>query len=82
MPRKKLIRDFIGKELLRGGREFPLDEETNLIESGVVDSLGIQKLVAHLESGFRIEILDEELLPENFETIGAIDRFLERKTGK
>lgn len=82
MPRKELIRDFIRKELLRGRGEFPLDGETNLVESGVVDSLGIMKLIAHLESRFRIEILDEELLPENFETIGAIDRFLERKTGK
>jgi len=51
----------------------------DLIESGVIDSLGILKLLEFLESKFSINISDEELIPENFESIESIESFISRK---
>jgi acyl carrier protein len=50
-----------------------------LLESGIIDSLGVLDLVAFMEESFAITILDEELSPENFQTIERLASFIERK---
>ena len=50
-----------------------------LLETGILDSLGILDLVEFLEHEFKIEILDDELLPDNFETIIRIAGFVIKK---
>lgn len=73
------LRDFIVEELHWNGDREVLTPDYHLIENGVVDSLGLFMLVGFLEEQFGVEILDEELLPENFATIGALMKFIERK---
>ncbi len=75
------IRQFILTDLIRDGSTTNLDADENLIDSGAIDSLGIMKLVAFLENNFKVSISDDELLPDNFETIDAISKFLVSKTG-
>jgi acyl carrier protein len=53
--------------------------DATLIESGIVDSLGIMKLLQYLEDEFSIRIGDDELRPENFETLGRIVSLVEQK---
>jgi acyl carrier protein len=66
--------------------KFPLARKRNLqngdslIDSGIVDSLGILDLVAFLESEFGLQIADDELLPENFQTIDCIVTLIRTKT--
>ena len=66
--------------------KFPLARKTGLkngdklLEAGIVDSLGILDLVSFLESEFSIQMSDEELLPENFQSIDCIAAFVQRKT--
>ncbi len=50
-----------------------------LIESGILDSLGILKLIAAIEEKYDFKVLDEDLIPENFYTIRDIKNFIERK---
>jgi len=61
-------------------RKRRVADDTRLLESGVVDSLGILDVVAFLERTFRIKIHDEELLPENFGSIHDLSVFVSRKT--
>jgi acyl carrier protein len=56
-----------------------LTDDTELIESGIIDSLGIMKLLQYLEDSFSIHIADDELRPETFETPGTIVSLVERK---
>ena len=49
-----------------------IKDDEMLIELGIIDSLGILKLISFIEEKFGIEILDEELIPENFQTINDI----------
>lgn len=53
--------------------------EQPLLESGLIDSAGIFELVDFIESSFSVEIGDEEVVPENFDTINAIASFVEGK---
>ena len=71
------IRLFVIEHLAPAvGLGATLGDEDDLIDSGVVDSLGIFQLIAFLEERFGIKIGDEEITPENFGTIAAIDRLV------
>jgi acyl carrier protein len=50
-----------------------------LLESGIVDSLGVLNLVGFIESEYKIEVADDDLLPENFQTIERLAAFVRRK---
>ena len=56
-----------------------LKEDTSFLEEGIIDSTGILELVMFLEETYRIEIEDEELVPENMDKLRNIARFLDRK---
>jgi len=73
------IMEFIKNELVREKTMKNIGKGDNLIESGIIDSLGIQKLLAFLESRFSIHITDEELIPENFDSVESIDSFISKK---
>lgn len=66
---------------------FPLykaeqvDPDQSLVESGVIDSLGILELVEFVEVRFDLRIPEEELLPENLDSIANITRYLAQKLG-
>ena len=78
MKDKETIRQFVKSGLMRGKNVFDLEVTDNLIETGVIDSLGIQILISFLEKNFSISIADEDLIPDNFETVDAIWAFVTR----
>lgn len=56
-----------------------VEDDTSLITSGFVDSTGMLEVIAFLESQFGIHIADQEMIPENLESIGKIAAFVTRK---
>ena len=56
-----------------------LDETDSLLERGLIDSVGIINLVSLLEETYRIEIDDDDLMPENFDSLNAIKNYVESK---
>jgi acyl carrier protein len=73
------IMEFIRNELVRDKTMENFGRGDNLIESGIIDSLGILRFVEYLEAKFSINITDEELIPENFESIEALESFIGQK---
>jgi acyl carrier protein len=61
--------------------EKTVDPEASLVESGVIDSLGILELVEFVEARFRLQIPEDDLLPENLDSIANISRYLAEKLG-
>ncbi|HNY64424.1 MAG TPA: acyl carrier protein [Deltaproteobacteria bacterium] len=76
---RKAVERFIRDNFVMGRSNVALDPDVSLIESGIMDSTGVLELVEFLESNFTIRIDDEELVPENLETISNIVRFLRSK---
>jgi acyl carrier protein len=56
-----------------------LTPDEDLLGQGIIDSLGIIKLIEALEATFGIKIVDEEVVPDNFQTVASIARFVEQK---
>jgi acyl carrier protein len=75
------LRTFIADELQCDLPPGHLTDEYPLIDEQVIDSMGIYEIVTFVENEYGIEILDDELLPENFETINAITKLIDSKRG-
>ena len=78
---KQQIREYIGENLLFGNEDM-FDEDASFTESGILDSTGFLGLITFAEETFGIEISDEELDPENLETLSKIAGFIERKVAE
>ena len=73
------IRKFI-MEKFPLARKQQVKDSDPLLESGVLDSLGVLDLVTFVEQEFSIHVADDELIPENFQTIDRIASFVESKS--
>lgn len=71
------VKNFIASELLYGDDQG-LGYETNLIDSGVIDSMSLLRLISFLEEHFEIQVPDEAVIPDNFRSLSAIETFLGR----
>lgn len=76
MAYKEKLQAFLEKEA--ADRNIEIDDDS-LVESGLIDSLGIMKLVQFIETEFEIVVADAELTPDNFDTVEAINSLLESK---
>ena len=72
------IRMFIVDTFLFG-EDGGLRDDSSFLEEGIVDSTGIMQLVAFLQDQYLISIEDEELIPENLDSIKKVMRFVEDK---
>ena len=82
MPPSATIDDQIRGFLLRTfptARKTGLQNDTLLLEGGVIDSLGTLNIVEFLESSFNIRIADDDLVPENFASIDHLSAFTRKK---
>jgi acyl carrier protein len=73
------VRRFIGENFLFRDASDAITHEGSLLDAGVIDSTGVLELVCFLETSFGIEVHDDEMLPENLDSIGAISRYVSRK---
>ena len=60
------------------GRES-LDPDEDLLAQGIIDSLGVVRLIVSLEKAFGIEVIDEDVVPENFQRLDILVKFVEQK---
>lgn len=72
------IRTYIVENFLFGDDQG-LSNSQSLLEAGVVDSTGVIEIVTFLEETFGVEVADDELVPENLDTIDNIATFTQRK---
>jgi acyl carrier protein len=78
MSNAEVIRSYIVDNFLFGDDEG-FDTETSFLENGIIDSTGIMELVDFIEKKFNLKVDDEELIPENLDSILNIVNFLKEK---
>lgn len=77
--RKNKVREFVVENFLFGEGD-DLGDDTSFLEEGIIDSTGILELVDFLEEEFDISIDDEELVPENLDSLKNVAAYLKKKT--
>jgi len=80
MTLKEQIRNFILENFILENPEDLVDDES-MLEKGIIDSTGVLELVGFIESTYQIKVEDEELIPENLDSVKNIVGYLERKLG-
>jgi acyl carrier protein len=78
MTNTSIIKQFVTDEFAPDVAASDLDVELDLLSSGVIDSLGLLKLIAWIEATFDVTVDDAALDPDNFRTVAAIDAFIEQ----
>jgi len=81
-PVKDQIREFIQRDLASAKGVSSFSDTESLMESGVIDSLGIFRLVAFLEENFRVRIGDEEITHDNLKSVDSIEQMVLGKMKK
>jgi acyl carrier protein len=79
---KETIRKFIVKEIAKKEEHMHVSDQENIVETGLIDSLGIMQLVLYLEKEFLIKVKDEDIIPEHFESIDAISAYIGKSSMK
>jgi acyl carrier protein len=78
---KNQIRTYIMDNILLGSADQSIADNDSFLEKGIIDSTGILELVAFVEDEFEIEVGDEELIPDNFDSIEKLAAYTRRKIG-
>ena len=73
------VRQFVAEKFMFGQGGDKLSSETSFLETGLIDSTGVLELVMFIEDKYRVKVGDEEMLPENLDSIRAIAAYVTRK---
>ena len=73
------VGDFIESELLPGKGTGALAPDDDLLAKGLVDSHGVMELVGFIEERYGITVRDEDLTPENFQSLTSIEQYVDSR---
>ena len=73
------LRQIVTETFLVGGENGDLHGDASFIDTGIIDSTGILQLVEFVEQEFNFKVDDEDLIPENLDSINRLVAFVERK---
>ena len=79
---KTELRLYITENFLFGQDEGVLTDDVSFLEKGLIDSTGVLEIVAHLEQAYGVSVEDEELIPQNFDSVNNLAAYVSRKTGR
>ena len=83
MPNEEKLRKYVLENYLFTDDESELNNNDSFLDLGIIDSTGIMEVVLFIEMEFDIEVDDEDLLPENLDTINNLVKYIAtRQTAK
>lgn len=76
---KGQVREFIGDNLMLGGHNGDFADDASFLDMGLIDSTGVIELISFLEERFGIQVYDEEIIPDNLDSVQRVEAFVLRK---
>jgi acyl carrier protein len=80
MTIEEQIRQYVADNFLFSDDGYQLSDDVSFLEEGIVDSTGVLELVMFVEDTFNITVQDEEIVPENFDSVSRLAAYIRRKT--
>ena len=78
---EEVINDYVSRELVQDASLLPLGNATSLLETGIIDSLSLLRLVVFIQQRLGITVDDVDLVPEHFDSVDAICAYLRSREG-
>ena len=78
---KDAIRDFINVNFMLGEEHRSFLDSDSFLRKGIIDSMGVVELLGFVQKRYRIRVEPTELIPQNFDTLENLERFIQRKIG-
>lgn len=76
---KASLRQYIQDNFIMGSNGTKFADGDSLMELHILDSTGFLELISHLEETYGIAVKDEEMVPENLDSLNAVRSFVDRK---
>ena len=77
---KEKIKVFIRNNFLLGDANKIINDEDSFLEKGIIDSTGVLELVGFIEETFSFRVEDEELIPDNLDSVNKLIVYIQSKT--
>ncbi len=77
---EEMIRTYIAENMLFSDNGYPHSDSASFLEEGIVDSMGIMELVMFVEENFNMTVEDEELVPDNFDSVSKLAVYIRSKS--
>ncbi len=73
------IRAYIAENILFSKNGYPHADEVSFLENGIIDSMNVLELVVFVEENFGVTVDDQEVIPENFDSVARLAEFVRKK---
>ncbi len=77
---EELIRKYIAENFLFSNNGFPYADDVSFLNEGIIDSMNVLELVMFVEQTFRIDVADQEIVPDNFDSVSGLAQYIRRKS--
>jgi acyl carrier protein len=80
MQIEEKIRNYIAQNILFSKNGYQYPDETSFLEEGIVDSTSVLELVMFVEENFGLTVDDQDIVPENFDSVSNLAAYIRSKT--
>ena len=74
------IRSYIAQNLLFSDNGFNYSDDDSFLQEGIVDSVGVLELVLFVEQTFGVDVHDQDITPDNFDSVSRLANYIRRQT--
>ena len=76
---EEIVRTHIAQTILFS-ENYRHSDDASFLEEGIIDSMNVMELIMFVEEKFGLEVADEEIVPDNFDSVSKIAAYIRRKT--
>ena len=76
---EEMIRIYIAQNILFSGNGYPHSDDASFLDEGIIDSMNVLELVSFVEEHFRVTVQDEDIVPDNFDSVSKLAAFVRNR---
>jgi acyl carrier protein len=76
------VRKYIAENILFSNDGYPYPDNASFLDNGIIDSMNVLELVVFVEDNFKITVDDQDVVPENFDSISRLAAYVNQKLGE
>jgi acyl carrier protein len=76
------IRSYVAENILFTNKTYPYPDEASFLNEGILDSMNVLQLVMFVEKGFGFKVGDDDIVPENFDSVARLADYVLSRTAE